>query len=130
MKHFLFTALLVLVSVVGTIAQDLRERHYYYEILTPSHEPKPPVEGCAGERVTENLNRGLQAALTVDGKGVYLNWRLLQSDTEEITFNVFRSVNGKKKKLNRKPISLTTDFTDNAPSAGIASYWIESVEGK
>lgn len=99
MKHFLFTALLVLVSVVGTIAQDLRERHYYYEILTPSHEPKPPVEGYAAERVTENLNRGLQAALTVDGKGVYLNWRLLQSDAEGITFNVFRSVSGKKKKM-------------------------------
>ncbi len=130
MKHYLITALLIFATISALFAQDLRERHYYYEILTPSHEPKPPVEGYTSERITENLNRGLQATLSVDGKGVYLNWRLLQSDAEGVTFNVFRSVKGKKKKLNRVPISMTTDFSDNAPSAGIASYWIESVEVK
>ena len=52
--------MLCLLGLASTLnAQDPRERHYYYEILDPRHEPKPLVEGFARERVTENLNRGL-----------------------------------------------------------------------
>lgn len=31
-------------------AQDLRERTYYYEILSPNHQEKPDVVGFAKER--------------------------------------------------------------------------------
>lgn len=52
--------MLCLLGLASTLnAQDPRERHYYYEILDPRHEPKPLVEGFTRERVTENLNRGL-----------------------------------------------------------------------
>ena len=45
--------MLCLLGLASTLnAQDPRERHYYYEILDPRHEPKPLVEGFARERVT------------------------------------------------------------------------------
>ena len=65
-------------------AQDLRERTYYYEILSPNHQEKPYVVGFAKERVKENLNRGLTAIPTIDSKGVYLSWRLLESDGDDV----------------------------------------------
>ena len=63
--------MLCLLGLASTLnAQDPRERHYYYEILDPRHEPKPLVEGFARERVTENLNRGLTVTPARDGKGI------------------------------------------------------------
>ena len=36
--------MLCLLGLASTLnAQDPRERHYYYEILDPRHEPKPLV---------------------------------------------------------------------------------------
>ena len=52
-------------------AQDLRERTYYYEILEPRHEPKPEIKGFATERIKENLDRGLTATPSANGKGIY-----------------------------------------------------------
>lgn len=79
--------MLCLLGLASTLnAQDPRERHYYYEILDPRHEPKPLVEGFARERVTENLNRGLTVIPARDGKGIYLSWRLLASDAPVLHF--------------------------------------------
>ncbi len=105
-------------------AQDPRESHYYYEILHPQHEPKAQVEGYATQRVVEKLNRGLVAAPALEGKAVYLSWRLLDSDLATTTFHLYREVNGKKRRLNSKPISQTCDFVDAAPAAE-ATYWVE-----
>ena len=52
---------LLLSISTNMIAQDLRERTYYYEILEPRHEPKPEIKGFATERIKENLDRGLTA---------------------------------------------------------------------
>lgn len=48
-------------------------------------------------------------------KDVYLSWRLLASDPEEITFNVYRILGegAKPEKLNKEPINVTTDFLDS-----------------
>lgn len=105
-------------------AQDPRESHYYYEILHPQHEPKAQVEGYATQRVVEKLNRGLVAVPALDGKAVYLSWRLLDSDQPNTFFHLYREVNGKKRRLNSKPISQTCDFVDAAPAAE-ATYWVE-----
>ena len=69
---------LLLSISTNMIAQDLRERTYYYEILEPRHEPKPEIKGFATERIKENLDRGLTATPSADGKGIYLSWRLLE----------------------------------------------------
>lgn len=110
-------------------AQDTRERAYYYEVLAPNHEPKPKVEGFATERVKENLNRGLVASLAQDGKSVYLSWRLLDSDAAGVSFNLYRSVNGKTSRLNSKPLATTCDYLDKTPAAN-ATYWVVPVVAK
>lgn len=128
MKHSLLLFLLLLSTALH--GQDPRERSYYYEILEPQHTPKPLVEGYAQERVEEQLNRGLVAAKSPDGKHILPSWRLLKSDSGKVAFNVYRSVNGKTQKLNRRPILTTTGFTDNQPVSGQSTYWVETVEGK
>lgn len=111
-------------------AQDPRERTYYYEILQPAHEPKPKVEGFAAQRVVERLNRGLAAAPSQDGKGVYLSWRLLASDDASTTFHVYREADGKRRRLTKQPIAKTCDFIDEHPLEK-AVYYVEAlVKGK
>lgn len=110
--------------------QDTRERNYMYEILNPNHAVKPEVKGFASERVEEYLNRGLQLFSLHNNHAIYLNWRLLKTDSESIVFNVYRSSNGKTKKLNKNPIIKTTDFVDSNPQEGEVFYWVEAVEGK
>ena len=123
--------MLCLLGLASTLnAQDPRERHYYYEILDPRHEPKPLVEGFARERVTENLNRGLTVTPARDGKGIYLSWRLLASDAPGTAFHVYREADGKARRLTKKPLTQTCDFMDVTP-AEKASYWVEAlVKGK
>ena len=102
--------MLCLLGLASTLnAQDPRERHYYYEILDPRHEPKPLVEGFARERVTENLNRGLTVTPARDGKGIYLSWRLLASDAPGTAFHVYREADGKARRLTKKPLTQTCD---------------------
>ena len=125
------TLLFVLIfSINWLYAQDTRERTYQYEILEPRHEMKHPVEGFAKERIVENLNRGLTAVRSADSTSVYLSWRLLKTDDASLSFNIYREVNGKTKKLNSKPMAATTDFTDTKPVKGIASYWVVPVVKK
>ena len=100
--------MLCLLGLASTLnAQDPRERHYYYEILDPRHEPKPLVQGFARERVTENLNRGLTVTPARDGKGIYLSWRLLASDAPGTAFHVYREADGKTRRLTKKPLTQT-----------------------
>lgn len=110
-------------AACSVYAQDPRESHYYYEVLNPQHEPKAKAEGYATERVTEHLNRGLTAVKATDGKSVYLSWRLLASDSQATAFHVYRRAGGKTKRLTRKAITKTCDFTDNAPAED-ATYWV------
>jgi rhamnogalacturonan endolyase len=48
---------LLLSISTNMIAQDLRERTYYYEILEPRHEPKPEIKGFATSRDGQSGNR-------------------------------------------------------------------------
>lgn len=124
------TILLVLVSLFLR-AQDPRERHYNYPVLKPSHTIKPEVVGWAKERVKEKIGRGVIAIES--NKGSYVGWRLLDSDTANIEFNVYRlDSKGRSTKLNRKPIMRTTDFFDVlAPKNETISYFVkEVIDGK
>ena len=107
---------------------DVRERYYYYEVLSPVHERKDKVTGWAVSRVEETLNRGLTVTMNERGE-LYVGWRLLKSDPDNVTFNVYRSEKDKKPlKLNSKPVTLTTDFTDKTAKTGITyDYFIRTV---
>ena len=83
---------LLLSISTNMIAQDLRERTYYYEILEPRHEPKPEIKGFATERIKENLDRGLTATPSADGKGIYLSWRLLEQVLQTARHSVYQKI--------------------------------------
>ena len=126
--HLLFSVLLGVVSGSVIQAQDIRERNYYYEILQPSHEPKPQVDGFAVTRISEKMDRGLVASPAIDGKSVYLSWRLLDTDRPGTAFHIYRSVDGRAVRLTRRPVSLTTDYIDQSPVSSDAEYWVVAVD--
>ncbi len=117
MNRLLLTALALWCAALPARAQDPRERVYNYEILKPSHAAKPPVEGFAAQRIREHLGRSLTARPAPDGKSVHLSWRLLETDPPETGFDIYRTAGGKTLRLNRRPITATTDFTDPKPAA-------------
>ncbi len=125
-----YSLFLFLVCEQKIMAQDVKERTYYYEILEPSHKVKPEVVGFATERVKEHLSRGLIATPSIDGKAIYLSWRLLDGDCSNCSFHVYRSVNGEKRRLTEKPITKTCDFIDNSPVDGKVEYWIVALDEK
>lgn len=75
---------------------------------------------CQGQRFVENLNRGLIAVRTSPTQ-VFLSWRLLGTEPETTTFNVYRD----GVKLNNSPILTITNFIDNSSSNAI--YTVRAV---
>ncbi|WP_054940624.1 GDSL-type esterase/lipase family protein [Paenibacillus ihuae] len=71
-------------------------------------------------RQAEYLNRGLVAVL--QGNGVFLSWRYLNTDSDEIAFNVYK--NGYK--VNAAPISEATNYVDTT-GADSSQYQISTV---
>ncbi len=64
-----------------------------------------------GQRIMENLNRGVVAV--ADEGDVFISWRLLATDPDNILFNVYR-VTGTEEavKLNSEPLDGGTNFVD------------------
>src|SRR4051812_24157112 len=80
-------------------------------------------------RQMENLGRGV-VALNQGGGKVFVSWRLLGTDPDDLAFNVYRfSGNGQPAKLNKEPLTKVTFFED----AGVkldqpTSYFVRPVE--
>ena len=91
-------------------------------------EPKPKVHGFARTRVVEPLDLGLLARPLGDGK-VYLGWRLLDSDTAESAFHVYRRpASGSAEepvRLTERPLTQATNYVDTPPES--PSKWVYSV---
>lgn len=76
----------------------------------------------------ERLTRGLVGTPT--GKGMYLSWRMLVNDDPNIAFDLYRiSANGKEQKLNKKPITSTSDFLDKTAKMDVDNLWILKANG-
>ncbi|MDP4270631.1 MAG: autotransporter-associated beta strand repeat-containing protein, partial [Bacteroidota bacterium] len=82
----------------------------------------------SAQRKMEKLGRGV-VAVNNGGGSVYVSWRLLATDPQNIGFNVYRSINGAEViKLNSTPITATTDYTDNSASTSATnSYFVKPV---
>ena len=79
------------------------------------------------QRVMEYLDRGVVAVRNADGK-VFVSWRLLGTEPQNISFNVYRSIAGKSEKVNSKPVSKTTNLTDEFfDTSVIVSYSVKSI---
>jgi len=80
------------------------------------------------QRLMEYLDRGVVAIHNEEGNAV-ISWRLLATDPEAISFNVYRLQGGKQQKINTSPIDKATFFIDaNADSSIAYSYIIKPVE--
>ncbi len=82
-------------------------------------------------RAVETLERGVVAAPDSAGH-VYVGWRLLASDPENVAFNVYRSesAGGAGQKLNNRPITDSCNFVDAESGRGGGFYAVESVAGR
>ncbi len=83
------------------------------------------------QRWMEDINRST-VAVSIGGDSVYIGWRMLGTDPEDIGFNLYRkSGNEKAVKLNRKPLTETTDFIDVYASSGqTLRYFVKPADKK
>ncbi len=84
------------------------------------------------QRQMEWLDRGL-VAVRQDDRQIFVSWRMLGTDPENIAFNVYRKVDvGEPMKLNGQPITEATCFVDDeAGSKGKQQYFVRAVlDGK
>lgn len=76
----------------------------------------------------ENLDRGVIAVYQGHGK-VYVGWRMLGTDPENIAFNVYRKTGTNTVKLNARPVTESTNYIDNYVSG--AEYFVKTLlQGK
>lgn len=60
-----------------------------------------------GQRIMEKLSRGAISVFT-EKQGVFISWRLLATDPENIAFNIYRN----SKKINHSPLKNATCYSD------------------
>jgi rhamnogalacturonan endolyase len=80
------------------------------------------------QRHMENLDRGV-IAIHKSHDSVYIGWRMLGTEPDEITFNIYRqSGNGKPVRLNKMPVKESTDFEDgNVNIRTNNTYFVKAV---
>ncbi|MGO9466834.1 MAG: rhamnogalacturonan lyase [Isosphaeraceae bacterium] len=89
------------------------------------------IAGAAfAERQMEALGRGVVAIPIGNGK-VFVGWRLLGTDPDEIAFNLYRATGRRDPvKLNSEPLKNATNFVDaEANSKEASSYFVRPVQG-
>lgn len=81
-----------------------------------------------GQRRMEYLSRGVVAVNQGDGK-VFVGWRMLGTDPDDIAFNLYRTTAGAKAvKLNAEPIADVTFFVDDkADLTKSNSYFVRPI---
>jgi len=85
---------------------------------------------ASAQRQMESLGRGV-VAIPQDGGKVFVGWRLLGSDPEDIAFNLYRATAGAAPvKPNAEPLTSATNFVDTGVnSKAVLSYFIRPVRG-
>ncbi|GJM29543.1 MAG: rhamnogalacturonan endolyase YesW [Cyclobacteriaceae bacterium] len=80
-------------------------------------------------QIAENIDRGV-VALSAADQNIFVSWRLLSTDPEDITFNIYRRNIGFEDyvKINPQPIAGVTNYIDNTTALGFAyQYQIKSI---
>jgi hypothetical protein len=83
-----------------------------FQCATNTSDSVYEINGVQAER----LNRGLVAFSRVD-TSVYIGWRLLAEDPDDIAFNLYRKIIGAVPdndwvKVNQEPITGSTNYVD------------------
>ncbi|WP_242695943.1 rhamnogalacturonan lyase [Desertivirga brevis] len=81
-----------------------------------------------GQRVMENLDRGI-VAVRYKTDSVFVSWRLLGTEPEDLPFNIYRKTGNKAPlKLNSKPLTGATHFVDTkADLTEATSYSVRAI---
>jgi rhamnogalacturonan endolyase len=79
------------------------------------------ITQASAQRQMEKLGRGMIAINQGNGK-VYVGWRMLGTDPDNIAFNVYRN----NTRVNNQPITESTNLVDNDGSTG-AAYTVRAV---
>ncbi len=81
------------------------------------------------QKQMEYLDRGVVATTNEEGQ-VFISWRLLGTETDDLGFNVYRQKGGQEaEKLNSSPLISGTNFTDKSPLSGSdVRYFVRAVE--
>jgi autotransporter-associated beta strand protein len=75
------------------------------------------------QRQMEHLGRGV-VALRKSTTQVYIGWRMLGTDPDDLAFNLYRSANGGAPvQLNPQPLTNTTDFVDTGANLDVSNAW-------
>jgi len=77
--------------------------------------------GAIAQRQMENLGRGL-VAIDQGGGKVYIGWRMLGTDPDNIAFNVYRN----NARINSQPITESTNLVDDNGNTS-ATYTVRAV---
>jgi rhamnogalacturonan endolyase len=86
------------------------------------------VAGADAQRQMEHLGRGMVAVNQGEGK-IYVGWRMLGTDPENIAFDVYRSAGPNEPvRLNSEPLTKSTNFVDNSADLSKPnSYFVRPV---
>ncbi len=79
------------------------------------------------QRNMEYLDRGV-VAIPNDKGQIFISWRLLGNDPENIAFNLYRTSNNQTVLLNSQPLSTVTNYTDTEANINTNNtYTVKSV---
>ncbi|MFD1259022.1 rhamnogalacturonan lyase [Mucilaginibacter terrae] len=80
------------------------------------------------QKMMEKLGRGV-VAINQGGGKVYVGWRLLTTDADNLAFNLYRTTGSKGTvKVNASPIISTTNYIDQlADSTAATTYFVKEV---
>ena len=79
------------------------------------------------QRQMEHLNRGVVAVSLGNGQ-VFVGWRMLGNESDDIAFNVYRTSGGTSAKLNEKPIADVTFWIDTTADLSMPiTYSVKTV---
>ena len=83
---------------------------------------------ASAQRQMENLGRGV-VAIRQDATKIFVSWRLLGTDPDTLTFNLYRATdNGVPVKLNAQPLAGATNYVDaNADATKPNAYFVHPV---
>ena len=76
----------------------------------------------------ENLDRGV-IVLPGENGGVYVNWRLLGTESNSTRFHVYRTANNETRQLTIEPLDGATIFIDLPDRHYENSYFVRPLEG-
>lgn len=84
------------------------------------------------QRYMEDIDRGI-VAVRQSEKKVFVSWRMLGTEPEEVAYNIYRSTDkGTPRKLNKKPLTAATCFVDSLADLSKRNDWLVKavVKGK